>query len=58
VLCGVDFRGSVNFELLPWLELFLVLLYHFVWLCRFSCHLLAFTVFLFLDDLFKLFLAF
>jgi hypothetical protein len=26
---GADFRGSVDFELLPWLELFLALLYHF-----------------------------
>jgi hypothetical protein len=24
VLGGVDFRGSVDFELLPWLELFLL----------------------------------
>jgi hypothetical protein len=39
-------------------ELFLALLCHFSWLCRFSCRLLAFTVFLFLDDIFELFLAF
>jgi hypothetical protein len=37
---------------------FLSLLYHFDWLCCFSCFLFAFTVFLFLDDLLKLFLAF
>jgi hypothetical protein len=52
VLGGVDFRGSVDFEL------FLALLCHFAWLCRFSCLLLAFAVFLFLDDLLELFLAF
>jgi hypothetical protein len=39
-------------------ELFLALPCHFVWLCRFSCHLLAFMVFLLLDDLLELFLAF
>jgi hypothetical protein len=37
---------------------FLSLLYHFDWLCCFSCFLFAFAVFLFLDDLLKLFLAF
>jgi hypothetical protein len=62
VLGGVDFRGSVDFEILPWSfsfssELFLALLCHFAWVCRFSCRLLAFAVF-FLDDLIKIFLAF
>jgi hypothetical protein len=38
--------------------LFLALLYHFAWFCRFSFLLLAFAVFLLLDDLLKLFLAF
>jgi hypothetical protein len=52
VLGGVDFRGSVDFEL------FLALSCHFAWLYRFSCHLLAFTVFLLLDDILELFLAF
>jgi hypothetical protein len=49
MLEGVDFRGSVNFEL------FLALLCHFAWLCRFSCRLLAFMVFVLLDDLLELF---
>jgi hypothetical protein len=39
-------------------ELFLALLCHFAWLCRLSCCLLAFTVFLLLDDLLELFLFF
>jgi hypothetical protein len=39
-------------------ELFLALSYHFAWLCRFSCLLLAFAVFLLLDDILELFLAF
>jgi hypothetical protein len=39
-------------------EFFLALLYHFDWLCRFSCLLLTFVVFLLLDDLLELFLAF
>jgi hypothetical protein len=39
-------------------ELFLARLCHFAWLCRFSCLMLAFTVFLLLDDLLELFLAF
>jgi hypothetical protein len=39
-------------------ELFLDLLCHFDWICRFSCLLLAFAVFLLLDDLLELFLAF
>jgi hypothetical protein len=39
-------------------ELFLALSCHFTWLCRFSCLLLAFTVFLLLDDLPELFLGF
>jgi hypothetical protein len=55
---GADFRGSVDFELLPWLELFLALLYHFAWLCRFSCRLVAFAGFLLPDDLLEFFLAF
>jgi hypothetical protein len=61
-------RGSVDFELflLFWasvlilsfscsFELFLALLCHFAWLCRFSCLLLTFVVFLLLDDLVELF---
>jgi hypothetical protein len=55
---GVDFRGSVDFELLPWLELFLALSCHFAWFCHFSCLLLAFAVVLLLDDLLELFLPF
>jgi hypothetical protein len=47
-----------EFELLPWFEFFLALLCHFAWLCRFSCRLLAFVVFLLLDDLLELFLDF
>jgi hypothetical protein len=47
-----------DFELLPWFELFLALLYHFAWLYRFSCRLLAFVVFLLLDDFLEHFLAF
>jgi hypothetical protein len=39
-------------------ELFLALLYHFAWLCRFSCRLLAFTILLLLDDLLELFWLF
>jgi hypothetical protein len=39
-------------------EIILALLYHFAWLCRFSCLLLAFAVFLLLDDLLELFLTF
>jgi hypothetical protein len=39
-------------------EFFLALLCHFDWLCRFSCLLLAFAVFLLLDDLLELLLAF
>jgi hypothetical protein len=38
--------------------LFLALLYHFAWFCRFSCLLLAFVVFPLLDDLLKLFFGF
>jgi hypothetical protein len=55
---GIDFRGSVDFELLHWFDLFLALLCHFAWLCHFSCRLLAFAVFLLLDDPLELFLAF
>jgi hypothetical protein len=39
-------------------ELFLALSCHFVWLCRFSCLVLAFAVFLLLDDLLELFWLF
>jgi hypothetical protein len=39
-------------------EFFLVFLCHFAWSCRFSCLQLAFAVFLLLDDLLELFLAF
>jgi hypothetical protein len=39
-------------------ELFLPLLCHFAWLCRFSCLLLAFAVFLLLDDIPPLFVPF
>jgi hypothetical protein len=39
-------------------ELFFALLCHFDWLCRSSCRLMAFEVFLPLDDLLELFLAF
>jgi hypothetical protein len=39
-------------------DLFLALLYHFAWLCHFSWLLLVFVVFLILDDLLDLFLAF
>jgi hypothetical protein len=39
-------------------ELFLALRRHFAWLCRFSCRLLAFVVFLLLDDLLELFFGF
>jgi hypothetical protein len=50
--CIESVRGSVD------LELFLTLLYHFAWLCRFLCRLLTFAVFLLLDDLLELLLAF
>jgi hypothetical protein len=39
-------------------ELFVALLCRFAWLCHFSCILLAFAVFLLLDDFLELFLAF
>jgi hypothetical protein len=39
-------------------ELIISFLCHFAWLCRFSRFLLAFAIFLLLDDLFKLFYAF
>jgi hypothetical protein len=39
-------------------ELFLALPCHFTWLYRFSSLLLVFAVFLFLDDLLELFMAF
>jgi hypothetical protein len=44
MLGKVDFRGSVQFSDF---ELFLL----FSFACRFSCHLLAFVVFLLLDDI-------
>jgi hypothetical protein len=50
--CIESVRGSVD------LELFLTLLYHFAWFCRFLCRLLTFAVFLLLDDLLELLLAF
>jgi hypothetical protein len=50
--------GGVNFELLCWFWVFLTLLYHFAWLYRFSCLLLAFAVFLLLDDLLSFFWLF
>jgi hypothetical protein len=62
---GVDFRGVLilsfcaDFKLLPCSsELFLALPCHFTWLCCFSCLVLAFAVFLLLDDLLELFLVF
>jgi hypothetical protein len=39
-------------------EFFTAFSCHFAWLCRFSCFLLTFVVFLLLDDLLELFLAF
>jgi hypothetical protein len=39
-------------------ELFLTPSCHFAWLWRFSCRLLAFAIFLLLDDLLELFFAF
>jgi hypothetical protein len=39
-------------------EFFLTLLCHFDWLCRFSYLLLAFTIFLLLDNLLEFFLIF
>jgi hypothetical protein len=59
VLGGVfNLSFCADFELLPWFELFLPLPCHFAWLYRFSCLVLAFAVFLLLDDLLKLFLPF
>jgi hypothetical protein len=61
---GVDFRGASTLRFYFVLsfsfssELFLTLPCHFAWLCRFSCPLLAFMVFLLLDDLLKFFLTF
>jgi hypothetical protein len=49
----VDFMGSVDFEFCFGFEFFLL----FSWFYRFSCLLLAFTVF-FLDDLLELFCLF
>jgi hypothetical protein len=39
-------------------ELFLTLICYFAWFCRFSCLLLALTIFLLLDDLLEHFLYF
>jgi hypothetical protein len=39
-------------------ELFLSLLCHVAWLCRFSCRLLVFVVFPLLDNLLELFFGF
>jgi hypothetical protein len=62
---GVDFRGECGFYAFVLIlslscssELFLALLCHFAWLCHFSYRLLTFAVFLLLNDLLKLFLAF
>jgi hypothetical protein len=55
---GIDFRGVLILSFSFSSELFLPLLCHFAWLCRFLCHLLAFTIFLLLDDLLELFLVF
>jgi hypothetical protein len=57
------FQGECRFWPFVLVRAFLTLLSfsflcHFAWLCRFSCRLLTFTVFLFLDDLLELFLAF
>jgi hypothetical protein len=55
---------SADFELLPWFELFLpselflALSCHFAWIYRFSCFLLAFAIFLLLQDLLEFFLVF
>jgi predicted membrane metal-binding protein len=46
VLGGVDFRGVLILSFCVEFELFLALLCHFAWLCRFSCLVLAFAVFL------------
>jgi hypothetical protein len=67
---GSWFRGSIDFVLLCsfWAfalslrfscssELFLTLICHFAWLYHFSCLVLAFAVFLLLDDLLELLLA-
>jgi hypothetical protein len=56
--CIESVRVSVDFELFLLFWAFLSSFYHFAWLCRFYCLLLAFVVVLFLDDLFELFLAF
>jgi hypothetical protein len=54
VLGEIDFRGS--FEFFDF-EFFLAFLCHFAWLCRFSYILLAFVIFLLLDDILELFLT-
>jgi hypothetical protein len=51
-------RFCVQFELFLLFELFLALSCHFACLSRFSYIQLAFAVFLLLDDILKLFLAF
>jgi hypothetical protein len=60
--CIESVRGSVHFELILSFsyssELLLALFCHFAWLCRFSYHLLAFVVFLLVDDLLDLFCLF
>jgi hypothetical protein len=70
VLGGVDFRGVLILRFCADLsfclglsfsyssELFLALLCHFAWLYSFLCRLLGFVIFLLLDDLLELFLAF
>jgi hypothetical protein len=63
-VCIENVRGNVGFELLCILNiclefgLSLALVCHFAWLCRFSCRLLTFVVFLLLDDILELFLTF
>jgi hypothetical protein len=58
VLGRVDFKGSVDFEILLCFKLFLALLCHFAWFFRFSRLLLAFAIFPLLDDILKLFVGF
>jgi hypothetical protein len=48
----------VDFEFFCSSELFLALICHFAWLCRFSCLLLGFAMFPLLDDLLELFFGF
>jgi hypothetical protein len=58
VLGGVDFRESVDFELLPWLEPFLAFFVILLGFAAFICLLLAFVTVLLLDDLLELCWAF